>query len=116
MADNASASTLRFETERVGSAVVIKLHGRLVAGGRDLLYAEVHKLLPGNKRIVLDLCELTHMDSMGLGMLARLYVSARSAGCTLELMNLSQGVRKLLALANLLQIFSIIGEQNIKMG
>jgi hypothetical protein len=46
-------------------------------------------LLPEHKRIILDLTELTRMGSLGLGTLARLYLSAHSAGCSLELMNLA---------------------------
>jgi len=116
MADKATTSPFTLETKKTGDVVVVHLHGRLVAGARDILFAEVHKLIPGNKRIVLDLCHLTHMDSMGLGTLARLYVSARSAGCALELMNLNEAIQKLLILTNLISVFSIIGEQNIKMG
>jgi len=48
-----------------------------------------YPLLPEHKRIILDLTELTRMGSLGLGTLARLYLSAHSAGCSLELMNLA---------------------------
>jgi anti-sigma B factor antagonist len=55
------------------------------------------------------------MDSMGLGTLARLYVSSRSAGCSLELMNLGKQVRLLLGTAQMLSAFTIVGEHGIKM-
>jgi anti-anti-sigma regulatory factor len=55
------------------------------------------------------------MDSMGLGTLVRAYVSARSAGCTLELMNLGKQVRLLLGTAHLLSAFAIVGEHGLKM-
>jgi anti-sigma B factor antagonist len=51
---------------------------------------------------------------MGLGTLVRLYVSARSAGCSLELMNLGKQVRMLLGTAHLLTAFTIVGEHGIK--
>ena len=116
MTDEAAAKPFSLDSKRSGDVVVVHLHGRLVAGARDVLYAEVRQLIPGSKRIVLDLGKLTHMDSMGLGTLARLYVHARSAGCTLELMNLSHGIYKLLDLTNMLSVFSVIGESGIKMG
>ena len=68
------------------------------------------------QRIILDLTELTRVDSMGLGTLVRLSVSARSAGCSLELINLGKQVRQLLGMTNLLSVFQIIGEHGIKMG
>jgi anti-sigma B factor antagonist len=116
MPDEASASPLSLETERIGDTVVVKCHGKLVAGVSDYFYTHVRQLIPGSKRIILDLSDLTRMDSMGLGALVRLYVSAKSAGCTLELINIGKQVRDLLGLTNLLSAFAIIGEHHIKMG
>jgi anti-sigma B factor antagonist len=113
MPDIAPALTLDFE--RTGSTVIVRCHGRLVANTDDVLYSKVRQLLPDTKRIVLDLTDLTRMDSMGLGTLVRLYVSARSAGCSLELMNLGKQVRILLGTAHLLSAFTIVGEHGIKM-
>jgi anti-sigma B factor antagonist len=62
---------------------------------------------------VLDLTELTHMDSMGLGTLVRLYVSTKSAGCELKLINLGPKIRQLLSVTNLLSVFATIEEQDI---
>ncbi|MFZ0517710.1 MAG: STAS domain-containing protein [Acidobacteriaceae bacterium] len=101
---------------RSGNTAVIRCHGKLVAGVDNVLYRDVKQLLPECKRIVLDLTDLTRMDSMGLGALVRLYVSARSAGCSLELVNLSKQVKMLLKTANLLSAFSTVCEYNIKMG
>src|SRR5271163_2551045 len=116
MADQVAAKPLTLEIQRTGEVAVVRCHGKLVAGVTNTLYYEVRQLIPGSKRIVLDLSDLTHMDSTGLGALVRLHVSARSAGSSLELINLSQAVSKIFALTNLLSVFSIIGEQNIKMG
>ena len=112
MSDNAVGLT--FDIERNGSTVIVRCHGKLVASVDNVLYSQIKQLLPGSKRIVLDLTDLTRMDSMGLGALVRVYVSARSAGCSLELMNLGKQVRMLLGTAHLLSAFAIVGEQGIK--
>jgi anti-sigma B factor antagonist len=65
---------------------------------------------------VLDFKELTHMDSMGIGTLVRLYVSCKAAGSVLELMNVGPSVRQLLGITHLLSVFQMIGENNIRMG
>jgi anti-sigma B factor antagonist len=116
MPNQPAAQLLTLEIDRTGTPVVVKCHGKLVSGVNSLLYLEVHQLIPGNKRIVLDLTDLTHMDSMGIGTLVRLYVSARSAGCDLELVNLGKQIRQLLGTTGLLSVFTIIGESNIKIG
>ena len=76
----------------------------------DVLYAGVSPLIPGSKRIVLDLTDLSYMDSMGLGTVVRLYVSAKSAGCDLKLINLGKRIRQLLGVTNLLSVLAAIEE------
>ena len=93
----------------------MRCNGKLVAGVNDLLYSQVSQLIPGSKRIVLDLTNLTRVDSMGLGTLVRLYVSARSAHCDLELVNLGKQVRSLLGTTGLMSVFVVIGEHGIKL-
>ena len=44
----------------------------------------------------------------------RAFASARSAGCSLELMHLSKQIQHLLGLTNLFSIFTIIGENGVK--
>ena len=109
------APTLTLDIDRTREPIVIRCHGKLLSDNSDILYSKVKQLLPNSKRIVLDLTDLTRMDSMGLGTLVRLYVSARSAGCSLELMNLGKQVRLLLGTAHLLSAFTIVGEHGIKM-
>jgi anti-anti-sigma factor len=116
MPETAAASPiLSTETKHFSNGVVLVLcHGRLVAGVADVLYTTVRELIPTNKRIILDLSDLQHTDSMGLGTLVRLYVGAKSAGSSLELMHLSKQIRYLLGLTNLFDVFTIIGENGIK--
>jgi hypothetical protein len=44
-----------------------------------------------------------------------LYVSAKGAGARLEVINLSQRVRHLFSITNVLSLFEVAGEQNIRM-
>jgi anti-sigma B factor antagonist len=115
MPHSATGPVLTIDVERIGEVAVVHCHGRLVAGATDVLYLGVKELVPGTKRIILDLTELEHTDSMGIGTLVRLYVSAKAAGCSLELINLSKQIRSLLGLTDLLSIFTVVGERGIKM-
>jgi anti-sigma B factor antagonist len=116
MSIEAAACTLTLEIERANGKATVRCKGRLVSGVEDVLYTEVRKLFSDNKRVTLDLTDLTHMDSMGLGALVRLYVSAHSAGCELVLINLGRQVRQLLGMTNLLSVFVVIGEHGIRLG
>jgi anti-sigma B factor antagonist len=117
MSDTAKAPLFTLDIDRAallaGDLAVVRCRGKLVAGVTDVLYAEVSKLIPGTKRIVLDLTDLTHMDSMGLGTVVRLYVSAKAAGCDLKLINLGKRIRQLLGISNLLSVFANVEEYDV---
>lgn len=113
MPDPTVASPLTLEIDRQDRLVVVRCRGKLVAGTTDLLHAEVSRLIPEAQRIVLDLTELTHMDSMGLGTVVRLYVSAKSAGCDLKLINLGQRIRQLLGISRLLSVLAAVEDFDV---
>jgi anti-sigma B factor antagonist len=112
MPDHAAASLLTLDIERTDVSTVVLCHGKLVAGVCDFFYVKVKELIPGSKRIVLDFTDLSHVDSMGLGTLVRLYVSTKSAGCSLELIHLGKRIRELMSMTHLLSVFTVIGEHS----
>ena len=113
MTGTATASPLMLDVERSGDQAVVRCHGKLVAGVCEVLYARVRQLIPDSKCIVLDLTHLTHMDSMGLGTIVRLYVSAKSAGSKLQLINVGARIRQLLGITNLLSVLTDMCEQGV---
>lgn len=115
MSDTAATPVLTIEVEHCPDGVaIVHCHGRLVAGVTDVLVNGVRPLLTEHKRVILDLCELQHTDSMGIGALVRLYVASKSAGCSLELTHLSKQIRNLLGVTHLLDVFVVIGESGVK--
>jgi anti-sigma B factor antagonist len=106
---------LTLEINRTDDQAIVHLHGYLVSGLTDILSSKVRPLIPGTGRIILDLSNLKHMDSMGLGTLVWLYTSARAAGCELLLLNIGKRIRELLGLTNLLSVFTIIGEHGVRL-
>jgi anti-sigma B factor antagonist len=108
-----SEKVLTFEIERDGDTAIVKCHGRLVVGTTRELYQEVKDLLPQTKVVVVDLAELTYVDSSGLGTLVRLLASARKQGCEFKLLHLGKQLRNLLKLTNLLSVFSQVEDHGI---
>jgi anti-sigma B factor antagonist len=108
-----SEKVLTFAIERDGDKAVVKCHGRLVAGATEEFYQEVKGLLPQTKMVVVDLAELTYVDSSGLGTLVRLHASARKLGCEFKLLHLGKQLRNLLKLTNLLSVFSQVEDHGI---
>ena len=102
-------------TETQGDATVVRCRGRLIAGTTSILQTPVKRLITEHKRVVLDLTDVTQMDSMGMGAVIALYVSGKRAGCKVELVNLSQRVRELFSMTNVLSLFEVAGDQSSRM-
>jgi anti-anti-sigma factor len=95
------------QDESVGPVTTIVCHGRVVSETAGQLKEAVKPLIPLGGRIVLDLTDVSYVDSSGLGTLVGLKVSALKEGyIKLELLNLSPRVKELLRLSNLTQLFS----------
>ena len=69
-----------------------------------MLQSTVRKLIPETKSIVLDLTEVSYMDSSGLGAIAGLYFSAQRQKCGLKLVNLNQRLQELFRLTKLASV------------
>jgi anti-anti-sigma factor len=108
-----SAGHLELSIHADASTAIVKCDGRLTSENASALKSQVRGMIPNEKRIVLDLTDLVGMDSSGLGAIVGLYVSARNAKCELQLVNLSQKVRDLLGLSNLLGVFGDCGKSGM---
>lgn len=110
MPDPPATPLLSIEVERrPDRAALVLCHGRLVEGSTEILISGVRPLFLDYRRVVLDLSDLMHINSEGLGALTRLHVAAKAAGSSLELVNLSQYVRQVLIVTHLLGAFTVLG-------
>jgi anti-sigma B factor antagonist len=112
---DAAAPPLSLRTHVEGDATIVHCTGKLTAGLTGILRDEVKRLIPQSKKIVLDLTDLTQMDSLGLGTIVGLYVSAKASGSTLILINLSRRVRELFRVTNVWSILEVYGENIIRL-
>jgi len=93
--------------EHGNQLTTVKCYGRVIAETAGKLKEVVAPLLPLGGRIVVDLGEVSQLDSSGLGTLVGLKVSAVRQGlCILEFSNMTPRVLELLRITNLMQLFS----------
>lgn len=109
-----STRGFRVECREEPQALIVECHGPLTYSNTPTLAGEVKGRIPGHKRVVLDLKNVTQMDSSGLGSVMALYVSARARGCRLELVNASDQIRALFSVTNLLSLFEAVGRHHGK--
>ena|SRR5579862_2024830 len=112
--ENLSAQNLDLTIRSEAHAATVTCVGRLTSQNAALLKTQVKSMIPQEKHIVLDFTKLVGMDSSGLGALVGLYLSAKSAKCQLQLINLSKPVRDLLGLTNLLSVFESCADHGVR--
>ncbi len=110
-----SVPRMKLKISSTEDGTIVKCSGRLTADVAPKFKDEVRMLIPEAKCLVLDLSEVTFMDSSGLGAVVGLYVTARKAGCDLRPVNFSQRVRELLGMTNLLSVFEPFANYPIRM-
>jgi anti-sigma B factor antagonist len=99
---------LKLAKKTVDGILIVGCSGRIVFGEESsLLREEVKKALQDSKRIVLNLGEISYIDSGGLGTLVALHTTALSAGATIKLANLTKRVGDLLQVTKLLTVFDV---------
>jgi anti-anti-sigma factor len=96
---------LTLQSQNVGEVLVIRCRGRIVSGDEvRFLQLEVEKLTEMSKLVVLQLAEVTYVDSGGLGALVRMFGVLRAARGGLKLCQLSPFVFQVLQATNLLSV------------
>ncbi len=97
---------LSLQVRKADDVTIVDCSGRIVFGEEAAELRETVKgLLKSNPRIVLDLKNVSYIDSGGLGTLVGLYTSARNAGGELKLSNLTHRVHDQLQITKLITVF-----------
>jgi anti-sigma B factor antagonist len=104
---------LRISTRTLNGVMIVDCSGRLVFGEESAsLRDKVKKLLAQSPKLVLNLHDVSQVDSGGLGTLVSLFTSARNAGGTLKLASLNQRVGDLLQITKLVTIFEVFDDED----
>jgi anti-sigma B factor antagonist len=97
---------LKINSRQLEGITVIDCAGRIVFGDEGSHLREtVKKEIAENSRIVLNLGEVTYIDSGGIGTLVSLFTTARNAGGDIKLANLTKRVKDLLQITKLITVF-----------
>jgi anti-sigma B factor antagonist len=96
-------------TRQVDSVNVVDLSGRITLGeGCSQLRELIRDLLAkGHKKILLNLGEVSYIDSSGIGELVSGFTAVSNQGGQLKLLNLTKKVQDLLQITKLLTVFDV---------
>jgi anti-sigma B factor antagonist len=94
---------------------VLEIEGRIVLGEESNSFREKVKslLAAGKKKIVLNLSNVSYIDSAGLGTLVATFHSARSQGAILKLANLGSKFKEVLQVTKLMTVFDTYDNEGL---
>jgi len=104
---------MHVEIRKTGDTVIVDLKGRLTAGlGDQILRETLDELLAENwKKILLNLSEVSFLDSAGVGELVAGLRTAKRFGASVKVLNTNERVHSTLYIARLLPIFEIYRDE-----
>ncbi len=98
---------LKLSSRVMNDVFIVDCSGRIVFGEEAGAIRDfVKNALPQHKNIILNLKNVSYIDSGGLGTLVGLYTSAHSAGGDIRLSQLTQRVGQLLQVTKLVTVFA----------
>src|SRR4051812_2482036 len=110
--------SLNISARKLDNVTVLDLSGRLVLGdGSGALREQLKSLVTGGeKSILLNLANVTYIDSSGLGALVSGYTSVAGQQGKLKLLNLTTKVHDLLQITKLLTVFETYDNEKTAIG
>jgi anti-sigma B factor antagonist len=109
---------LKITDRMVDGVAVVAIDGRIVLGEEsNALREKVKTLLTGGqKKIVLNMTNVSYIDSSGLGALVASHTSARAQGANLRLANLGSKFQEILQVTKLVTVFEVFPSEAAAVG
>ena len=101
--------SMKATNRQVEGVSVVDMSGRITLGeGSVILRDTIRDLIgKGQKKILLNLGDVTYIDSSGIGELVSAFTAVRREGGELKLLNLTKKVHDLLQITKLYTVFDI---------
>lgn len=105
--------SVKLNIRQADNVVVVDVSGRIVLGeGSNVVRDTLRDLTAkGNKKILLNLGDVSYIDSSGIGELVAGYTSAANAGGELKLLGLTKRAKDLLQVTKLYTVFDVHEEE-----
>jgi len=101
--------SLKSSTREIDGVTILDMSGRITLGEGSVVLREVIRELlgKGSKRLLLNLGDVTYIDSSGIGELVSAFTAVRKEGGELKLLNLTKKVHDLLQITKLYTVFDV---------
>jgi anti-sigma B factor antagonist len=104
---------MQIDERTVGSVKVLDLAGQVTfTQGDTILKDKIHSLVnQGHTHIIVNLGNVSYLDSSGLGHLVAAYTTVANAGGRLKLINLTKKLQTLMTMTKLLTVFDVFDSE-----
>ena len=101
--------SMKASTRQVDGVTIVDLSGRITLGEGSVVLRDTIKdlLSKGQKKILLNLADVSYIDSSGIGELVSAFTSVRNQGGELKLLHLTKKVHDLLQITKLYTVFDV---------
>ncbi len=105
--------SVKLTTRQVGDVTVIDAEGKITLGEGSSMFREAIRDLAakGSKKLLLNLSEVTYIDSSGIGELVSGFTTVTNHGGALKLLKLTKRVKDLLQITKLYTVFEVHEEE-----
>ena len=105
--------SVKLTTRQVGDVTVVDAAGRITLGeGASTFRDKIRDLVTGgNKKLLLNLAEISYIDSSGIGELVSSYTTVTNLGGSVKLLNLTKRVQDLLQITKLYTVFEVFDDE-----
>jgi anti-sigma B factor antagonist len=104
---------MRIVERRIGDITILQLIGRLELEDGDIILRDtINRLVEaGRAKIVLDMKDVTRLDSAGIGMLVSKYLTCKRGGGSLKLLHPTERTDHLMDVTKLTTVFEIYEDE-----
>jgi anti-sigma B factor antagonist len=99
---------MQISERKIGDVMIVDVSGKITLGDggdaalKDKIRSLVHQ---GHRKVLLNLGDVSYVDSAGLGEIVQSYATVNKNGGQLKLLNVTKRIKDLLSITKLLTVF-----------
>jgi len=107
--------SVKLSSRQVGDVTVIDAAGRITLGEGSSSFRDTVRdhIAKGNKKLLINLAEVSYIDSSGIGELVTAFTTVTNNGGQLKLLNLTHRVQDLLQITKLYTVFEVFSDEAV---
>jgi anti-sigma B factor antagonist len=105
---------MQISERAIGDVTVVDVSGKVTLGdgGDTMMKDKLRSLVQqGRRRLLLNLADVSYVDSAGLGAIVQSYTTVTNQGGALKLVNVTRRIKDLLAITKLITVFETYDDE-----